>query len=273
MPAGWKRYWEKTKDRWLLITVILFSLLFMVLDQTPPVQTVKRGVGRFMGVFRQGLNWAPDMMTLRARHREALVQLGLHALERDRHREALLENQQLRRLLGFSLRGGPDCIPAEVTGHGTVGFPGTVHLNAGWRQGCRKNMPLITERGLVGRILSVNATSSVGLLITDPNSRISARIQRSRVVGIMRWLSGNVCLMEGISQGSDVRIGDTVITSGFSDFYPSGLTIGTVFEVSTESDGLFRKVLLRTEVDLSTLEYVLILKNQSKEIKGGGRIE
>ena len=273
MPAGKRRYWEKTKDRWLLIMAILFSLLFMAADQTPPVLSAKRGVGRVMSIFRRGMNWLPDLVTLKARHREVLVRLGQYAVERNRYHEAKLENQQLRRLLGFTLRGRLECIPAEVIGRGAVGIAGTVHLDVGWRQGIRKNMALFTERGVVGQIVSVSVSSSVGLLLTDVNCRVSARVQRSRVLGIVRWLTGDVCLLEGVPLRNDVRIGDLVVTSGYGDIYPPGLPVGTVFEVSPDEEGLFQKVLLRTEVDMTRLEHVLALNKNGDEEGAAWKVE
>lgn len=262
MSASLSRTWEKTKDRWLVAAAILFSLLFMALDQSPPLVVAKREVGQVMSILRGGMSWIPGLVRLRTTHRELLVELGRVSLERDRYQETLQENQRLRRLLGFMEQKRFDCIPAEVIGRGTVGIAGTVHLNIGWRKGCHKNMALVTEKGVVGKIVSVNAFSSVGLLLTDPNCRVSGKVQRTRILGIVRWLYGDVCQFEGVPLKSDVRVGDVIVTSGYSEIYPPGLAVGRVIDVSPDEEGLFLKIRLKTAVDLGTLEEVLVLKNE-----------
>ncbi len=263
MSASFSRIWEKTKDRWLMASAILFSLLFMALDQSPPLVMVKRETGQVMGMLQKGMSWLPGLVRLRTTHRELLVELGRVSLERDKYRETLLQNERLRNLLGFMEQKRFDCIPAEVIGRGTVGIAGTVHLNIGWRQGCHKNMALVTEKGVVGKIVSVNAFSSVGLLLTDPNCRVSGKVQRTRVLGIVRWLYGDVCQLEGVPLKSDVRIGNVIVTSGYSEIYPPGLAVGRVIDVSPDEEGLFLKIRLKTAVDLGTLEEVLVLKNDT----------
>lgn len=260
MSMSLTRFWQRNKDRCSLAAAIAFSLLLMAADQSPPILSLKKGMISVLGVFEEGISWVPRSFALRNKYRYFMVKASEYAIQQEQYQEVLLENRRLRRLLRFKERHTFDLIPAEVIGMGTVGIPGAVHLNVGWEEGCRKNMVLMTDRGVVGKLLFVSQSRSVGQLLTDPNFRISAKVQRSRILGIVRWLYGNVCLLEGVSQRSDVMLGDLVVTSGYSQIYPSGLVIGRVFEVSPGEKGLFQRVLLRTEVDPGTLEELLILK-------------
>jgi len=261
MSVSLIRFWERNRDRCSLAAAIALSLLLMAADQSPPILSLKKGMINVLGVFEEGISWVPKSFALREKYRQSMVKASKYSIQHEQYQEVLLENRRLRRLLGFKERNTFDLIPADVIGMGTAGIPGAVHLNVGWEEGCRKNMVLMTDRGVVGKLLSVTQSRSVGQLLSDPNFRISAKVQRSRVLGIVRWLYGNVYLLEGVSQRSDVRLGDLVVTSGYSQIYPSGLAIGRVFEVSPGEKGLFQRVYLRTEVDLGALEELLILKN------------
>ena len=76
---------------------------------------------------------------------------------------------------------------------------------------------------------------------------------------------GTTCLKEGVSPRSDIRIGDAVVTSGYSEIYPPGLTIGKVVNIAETSETLFKKVTLRTEVDFGSFEEVLVLQSISQK--------
>jgi len=260
MSVGFTRFWERSKDQWYLAAAIVLSFLFMALDQTGPVLFLKKEIGSLARTGQMIFSWGPKVLELRRENQRLLIKAGKLSLLESQYREALLENRRLRKLLGLKKRDEFDFIPAEVVGIKTTGIPGMVYLNVGWKDGCKKNMVLMTEKGVVGKIVSVSKSTSVGELLTSPNSRISAKVERCRVLGIVRWLYGNVCILEGVPRSSDVRTGDLIITSGYSQIYPSGLTIGRVFKVTQTGRDLFQKVLLRTEVDFGTLEELLVLK-------------
>ncbi len=263
MSLGVSRFWERNKDRCSLVAAVVLSFLLMALDRSPPVVFIRNGLASGVGVVRRGVSWIPRLLVVHQENQRLWMEVGRLSLERDQYREALMENRRLRRLVGFKERKTFDFVPAEVIGRGTVGMEGSVHLNVGREEGCRKNMVLVTDRGLVGKLVSVGQSTSVGQLLTDSNFRVSVKVQQSRVLGIVRWLYGNVCILEGVTPISDVRVGSLVVTSGYSQIYPPGLAIGRVFEVSLDREGLFQKILLWTEVDFGTLEGLLVLKNNS----------
>jgi rod shape-determining protein MreC len=248
------------QDLTIVLTAVAGSICLMVLDRNPVVQSAKQGVQHRIGIIESAFSRIPRLGTVLEENRRLETEMGRLSIEGAFYREAILENHRLRRLLGFMERSPGTTIPAQITGRGSVGVPGAVHLNVGWAQGCRKNMAMITENGVAGKLISVARSASVGQLVTDPNFRISARVERSRVLGIVRWLYGNLCRMDGVPLRSDVRAGDRVVTSGYSTVYPAGLRIGQVVEVDSIRQSLFKTITLRTDIDFQTLENVLVLK-------------
>ena len=257
------------RDRTAVLAAVAGSVCLMILDRHPAVGSVKQSVQHWFAAVESPFSRLPKMGNVLEENRRLETEIGRLSLEEALYGEAILENARLRRILGFVQRSPDTVIPAEITGRGTVGVPGAVHLNVGSAQGCRKNMAMITEYGVAGKLVSVSRTASVGQLMTDPNFRISARIQRSRVLGIVRWLYGNLCRMDGVPLRSDVRVGDRVMTSGYSTVYPVGLGIGRVVEVDSVGTSLFKTITLKTDVDFQTLENVLILKSSDLFDSGG----
>lgn len=269
MSAGSWRNWERHRDGWILVTAVVLSLLFMAAQNSAPVRLMRRGVTGIVGILQESVAWLPRSLRVHEENKRLTEELGRLSLMETRFREEREENRRLRRLLGFKESQGFDVFAAEVTGRGTAGLHGSVWLNVGLKDGCRKDLVIMTDQGLVGRLISVSRDYAVGQTITDPGFRLSAKVQRSRVLGIVRWLHGNVCMLEGVPLLSDVQPGDMIVTSGYSRIYPEGLPVGTVFSVSPDEGGLFTEVLLRTAVDFGTLEELLVLKAASATERRG----
>jgi len=132
-------------------------------------------------------------------------------------------------------------------------------LNVGERDGVAKNMPILSDQGLVGRIYVVGETTALGQLITDRDFRAAAKVQRSRVNGILHWLEGKICSLEEVPKNGNVRVNDRVITSGYGGVFPAGLDIGTVVSVDRDQPGIFQRILVRLNEDPSQVEEMFIV--------------
>jgi rod shape-determining protein MreC len=175
--------------------------------------------------------------------------------------EAKAENERLRALLGFTTQTPLTFVPARVIGTSTQGFINSVVLDVGTNKGLRKNMPVVSAEGLVGKLYTVGHSQSLVQLLTDRNARVSARVQRSRVTGIVRSVHSKLFLLEQVPKRADVQVGDVVVTSGLTPIFPPGLRIGTVSEVSEDTPGLFMRIALTPAADFARLEELLVVCN------------
>jgi rod shape-determining protein MreC len=123
-------------------------------------------------------------------------------------------------------------------------------------------MPVVTVSGIVGRLVKVAANSSRVLLLTDHASGVAAVVQRSRARGVVKGKGGGLCSLEFALRDEDVKVGDTVITSGIGTVFPKGLPIGEVTMVKKGAYGIFQTVELRPAVTIAKLEEVLVLLQQ-----------
>lgn len=168
------------------------------------------------------------------------------------------QNSRLKKLLQFKETSPYPTVSANVIGASPSMLRSQVVIvDKGSVDGITEGMPVASYDGIVGRILLVGDKSSEVLLITDPVSAVDAYIHRTRARGIVKGV-GNACEMEYIENNSDVSIGDKVISSGKDGFFPKGVIIGTVTDISPS--GSFVSAGVSPHVDLNSLEEVVIIQ-------------
>ncbi len=228
-----------------------------------PVQDQFSRLSRTVSDWVQG---GRDLVALREENRELRAQVDRLSVELLHLEEANKEIEQLRQLLAFT-RTYPayQFKGAEVVGH-AVGsgasnlFPDLV-LDVGASDGIRRNMPVVTERGLVGRVLEVYPNACRVLLIVDVRSSVNAMIQRNRVTGLVEGRPGGKLVMTHIPHDSTVAEGDVVITSGLGGMFPKALIIGQVSKVIRDEVGLYQEAEVQPTVDFGGLERALVITN------------
>ena len=128
--------------------------------------------------------------------------------------------------------------------------------------GIQPNMVVVTEAGLVGKVVEVGNFTSKVLLINDTTSSVASLIQRSREQGVTSGTITGGCIMHFLPANSDAQVSDIVITSGLGEVYPKGLVIGKVVKVYKDPGGLSKICQVKPAVNLSTLEEVLVVINR-----------
>jgi rod shape-determining protein MreC len=173
--------------------------------------------------------------------------------------ELRLENQRLRELLGLLQQGELSGVSAAVIGSAPTGWVDGIVLNRGLLDGVRPGMSVVSSRGVVGQVISSAPHASNVLLITDHSSGVDALVQDERARGVVEGLGNQKCALRYVSRESEVKEGDTVVTSGMDRVFPKGLVIGTVTSVIQGAGALFKEVVLSPVVDFSRVEEVLVI--------------
>lgn len=134
----------------------------------------------------------------------------------------------------------------------------------GKNDGIEVDMPVISESGLVGRILSVSDKTSKVQTIIDTTSTVSASISTAQDSILLRGtLSENKKVRAtSIPIETSILQGDEVVTSGLGGIYPKGILIGTISEVINTKNELDRYANVSTATDFTKLETVLVITNQ-----------
>jgi rod shape-determining protein MreC len=119
-------------------------------------------------------------------------------------------------------------------------------------------MPVVTDQGLAGKVIATSSGFSVVQLLLHKDVRVSARVQRSRVNGIIRWNAGRMLQLMHVPKTLDVESGDLIITSEFSSIFPSGIRIGVVSATRQVPGELFQVIDVSPCVDFDRLEEVFV---------------
>lgn len=190
------------------------------------------------------------------RTREELARVQDENLQ---YKEAIVASERFQRLSGFRAQHEVPMIPANVVAQDLSPWFRSVILDQGATAGILAGMPVITDHGLVGVVSGTTPRASKVLLVTDPQSKIDAYVQRTRARGTVRGRSRASCDFEYVERDEDVRVGDLLLTSGRGALYPKGLVIGRVTTAETRPYGLFQDAELRPAVDFETLEEVFVI--------------
>jgi len=169
------------------------------------------------------------------------------------------ENMRLRNLLSFKQQAAYKVIAARVIGRSLDNWSSSIIIEKGRSHGVNKGMSVINYLGLVGKVIETTENTSKVMLINDPSLGVSAIISRSRQEGLVSGTLGTFLIMKYLPEDPDVKIQDTVISSGMNQVYPKGILIGTVVEIGKEFSGLSRWCLVKPAVDPSNIEEVLVI--------------
>jgi rod shape-determining protein MreC len=257
------------------VLLILLALVGFVLHRAGLLQPVEGLLARVTTPLQQVANLvvtqfgeltqtARDLRNLRQRNEELEAQNASLLLELVRLKEIETEAALLRDLLDFA-QANPsfDIQGAHVVGRAIGRDPSNLQryitLDVGQEEGIARNMPVVTARGLVGRIFEVGDGWSRVLLITDVSSSINALTQSTRASGLVQGQVDGSLVMRTIPQVDVVSVGDTVFTSGLGGNFPRQILIGQIVEVERQDYELYQAAVVQPTVDFDHLEVVLVV--------------
>jgi len=168
------------------------------------------------------------------------------------------ENENLREATLLSKKLAPKkTYPAEIIKPTIRGRTQIIILNKGLKDGIRQGMPVVNRLGLVGQIYSAyNQTSEVVPLLSKQfavNALQDNGQNHAIIYGDTEFL-----VIPFFPASIDISLGDTFVTSGLDNVYPSGIKIGEVVDVSPE-DKQFNKILLRPATFSNQFSLITVL--------------
>ncbi len=265
-----------TKNRQLYFWLILaFLFLGFALDRLGYITTARAFVQTALMPLQSAITGVAQTVSHQVEQTQSVQALQARTAELETLNNKLMveniqlkeverENELLRQLLNYT-RSNPQFSyqPTTIVGR-SIGVDPTnllyfVYVDVGARNGVAENMPVITDRGLVGRVTAVSPNSAQVLMLIDPASAVNALIQNSRGTGLVRGNIDGTLIMERIPPNEKVNPGDIVLTSGLGGNFPDKLVVGQVTEVMKRDQDMFQTARIRPTVDFGKLETMLII--------------
>lgn len=237
----------------LVIPLLLFALQF---DQKnffarllqngfySPFLSVSNSVSSLLFVYKNNVALKAEIVRLK--------------FDRMAYEQNHLEDQRFREMLRLLPRPDYRVIPADVIAHDQGRRLSSIVIRA--NENLDPFLPVVDEKGLVGKISSSTGNVATVSLLVGPNCRVAARDNQTRTLGIVKWSSGRWLTFDDVALEHDVIVGDTVVSSGMGGVFPEGLLIGVVAKVDTIPTAFFKEVKIKPMVDFGSLDNVMALK-------------
>ncbi|MBE9094468.1 rod shape-determining protein MreC [Tychonema sp. LEGE 07203] len=177
--------------------------------------------------------------------------------------ESEIQNQKLKELLGYVSAKKPQGIVAPIIGRSADHWWQQITLGRGSNDGIKTDFTVMGPGGLVGRVVSVTPNTSLVLLVSDPTSQLGVGITRSRNMGFMRGKGGNQAVMEFFDNVPNVKPGDVVSTSSFSQLFPAGLPVGKVVSVDMNKTPA-PEAIVEFSAPMNALEWAVVYPHSKK---------
>ena len=181
------------------------------------------------------------------------------------YEEQVLENERLRHLLGFSSRSEKRLIAAEVIGHDDDAPFQSIRITRGTADGVKPGLPVVAADGIVGKVIRAGLHFADVQLLVDGDFHLDVLLQRTRVRGVLSGAAHTHCTLQ-LNKRVEIKIGDTLITSGIVGGFPKGLPVGRVMRITYESDNVAQTITVEPWVDHRRLEEVMVIFSEDKEL-------
>ena len=255
---------------WWVATMVGLALMLAIAGQTGALNP-------FQGLFLKATAPVEDALSAIFQPIASFLSNATNVNDlQDENRRLRLENEDLRNQLtsgkqdaervkelqeALNITQGATSgtrLAANVVHRDNSAFSDVISVDRGSNDGIKSGMVVLSSQGsLLGTVTTVFGDAAFVRLITDSKSKVAAQLVDSKVDGIVRG-GANRALTFDLAQ-ADIKVGDTVVTSGLGGNYPAGIPIGQVSEVSGTSQDIFRKVKVDPAVRVSTVHTVLVL--------------
>ncbi len=262
---GARLFNDKNLPLFTLLICIFLSIGLIFSDSNEKVQSFRLSITENFSFLYEPFNWIDNQSFLLKRI-EVLSSDNLKLnLENEILSSHKIENNYLREFLNFQNREKFDFVGSDVISRGNSSNLNTILINRGLNSGIKENNPVLSSRGVIGKVITSSKNTSEVQLISDGNFRLSVRIMPSEVEGILRWRSDTVCEIFEIKKTAKINIGDSVVTSNLSTYFPPDLPIGEVISIHDKADSFNKVIRLKLYSDLSKLNQLFVI------IEGGSQ--
>ena len=190
-----------------------------------------------------------------ARLQQRVVELEMYSAQH--HLDSLSETEVVKRIS----RTGYHLTPALIIDKSINKKDNFLTIDRGTSDGIAPDMGVMSVDGVVGVVYKCTEHYSLVMPLLNSDSYTSCKVLGGKDIGILQWNGGDAryAILHDLPRYSDVEIGDTIVTSGSSSFFPENIMVGRVEETIPSADGLYMTLRVQLSTPFSKLEHVLVV--------------
>ncbi len=241
------------------LTFIIFLILAIVLSLGNHEQKIKKA--NFLSSiiyypFISSINKIESLFKIKEKNEALSLKLAEQTQKVINLEDKLQNFKKIQ--LDFEI-GTNEFILADIIGyHGNFKEKNFI-LNKGKKNRIKLNYPIISNNGIVGKIISVSQNYSIVLPLDHSTFKLGVMSKRTHLQGLMESDIYENTYMTLIKQGSDINLGDTIVTSNISTIFPKGYPVGTVTKLIEAPDKVYMNAKISTFVNSACLDQVIII--------------
>ena len=231
---------------------------------------VQRGASSVIGGVRNSWQEYFALRSVREENERLTHELAAIQIRLQQEQALAEQSRSLQALLDLKSSIAPKTAAATVIAGGASPDFRTITIDKGTGAGIGPDMAVLAPAGVVGRVITPTPRAAKVQLLIDRNAAIGALDERSRAQGLAVGTGTSSLRLEYVPGTADLKVGDSIVTSGIEGIYPKGFVIGRIESIE-RSAGEFASVIVRPAVDFSSLENVLVVLPADDSGAGGTR--
>lgn len=258
-----------------LLTVVLIIIIALLCFFTPVFKIISSWFGNVLTPVQSGINSATSGIesvfagwgnTKKLAEENKQLKAEINKLKESNREWSGYKNENVRLKELLDLKNQKDQlnpVAATVIGKDAGNWFNVFTVNKGKDDGVVENTPVISPEGVVGRVSQAGKNWAKIVSVINYDHSVSGMISRTedlvQIDGDLSLMKNGLLKMTVITEGADIIIGDTVVTSGIGGIYPKGLFVGTVTEFRNNKEGTGKYAVVKPDVDFQRIYDVILL--------------
>lgn len=231
------------------------------------ISSIEKGSSYVVNGVKSGFSAVKELRQLKKEYNELVVKLENYEQMQRSNADIRKENERLKEQLDFATSLVEKNIPSQIISRNLDNAYSYITIDKGSVHGIKKNMPVLAfqngNKGLVGKIIQVGTFTSQVIPIYNIDNIVSARIQNSRDLGLVKGLGSQdqPLVLEYIRKRviDELSFGDVIVTSGENNNYMKDIPIGTISKITVLDYNSSLKIELTPIIDFARLENVVVV--------------
>lgn len=252
------------KDYLITAVILLLSILLLFGRSREGIDTLRKASITLFSYLEEPLSNIRIYRRALKTNTELRKQNILLLDRLNRIRAATERNDELQALLNFSRESELELFPVQIVGKNLRGVNNVITIDAGSEAGIKKGMPMISARGLIGKVVLTAPHYSQVMPFLHSLFRVSASLRESNAYGIVSGNGDNInqLVLKYIPQTVSVDSGEVVVTSGYSNEFPPYIPIGTVVYTEPEKGKETQNVYIDPFVNIYRIAEGFVITSQ-----------